>query len=106
MNDVQFMFFLLMFLSFFTLLWFLGIPENLTYIEPFDVAIVGADIIAITTACVVATGALCAPVIAGFSLFSIYYWLVVSSELAKIIIFTPLIIVFLFVLSRLARGNG
>lgn len=106
MNDNQFLFAFIMFLSFFTLLYALDIPVGYTFVEPFDIFIVASTIVAITTACVVTTGLLCAPAVVGFGVFDAYYFLAVSNELVKIIIFTPIIILFLFVIFKLARGTS
>jgi len=106
MNDNQFLYGFLMLLSFFALLYFLEIPINMLYIQPFDIFLVASSLFAITVGCVIVTGIPCALAVTTFGIIDAGYFMTVPDGAIKIMIFTPMIILFLFVLFKFAKGSN
>lgn len=102
--------------SFAVLLIVLGIPSAYQFVSGFDFLWFGGGIIAITTGCVVITGVPCAILEASYGVLTILGYMGLSSFLStgtsgtitiiKAIILTPISILLIYIISKLARGGG
>jgi hypothetical protein len=93
------------------LLAFLGFmgtitPPEYRVIEPFDFAWLTGGLVAVTGACVVATGLPCAVALAVYSLVSVIGYFVVAVSWIKTLIFIPMSVLLIYLVTRLARGGG
>ena len=99
--------FLLTFMVFLGFLGFLStLPGAPKIIEPFDFAWFVGGMIGVTGSCVVFSGVPCAAAIAIYGIVSMYQYIIVSQDWLKLLIFTPLIVVLIYLIMRLARGGG
>jgi hypothetical protein len=80
-------------------------PPALQFATPFDLVWFTGSIIGISGACVIATGLPCAVALAVFGLASIWQYLIVSVAWVKLLIFTPIMVGFIWEISRMARGH-
>jgi hypothetical protein len=70
-------------------------------ITPFDFTIFGGSVIAVSGACVVATGIPCAVALVGFGVLTFFTF---SNPLLWVI-FIPLSVVLVYIIAKLGRGN-
>jgi len=99
--------FLLTFMIFLAFLGFIStLPGAPRILEPFDFVWFVGGMLGVAGACAVATGVPCAGAIAIFGLVSIYKYVIVRVEWIKLLIFTPLLVVLIYIVLRLARGGG
>ena len=100
---------------FVTLLVALGMPSEYQLMTGFDFAWFTGGIVAVTAGCVVITGIPCAILEASFGILTIIqYGLgaffgvtpVDPAQLIKAIVLTPISILAIYIISRLARGSG
>lgn len=99
-----------------TLLVILGMPSDYQLVNGFDFAWFGGGVVAITTGCVVLTGIPCAVLEASYGALTIlgYFGLggflttgtVGTVAVIKALVMTPLSILLIYVISKLARGGG
>lgn len=92
-------------LSFCSALIYIGIPEDLQLLNDVDLTIFSTEIVTVAGTCVVATGIPCAAIMIFWSILNIYTFLVISSELAKLLIITPILLTVIYIISELARGK-
>jgi hypothetical protein len=95
-----------MFLTVFLALILLGMPEAYSFVNTFDLTLMSGEIIGVAGACVIATGLPCAGALAIFGLLNIVAFIVVADNIIKFVIFTPLTVVFIYLIAKLARGTG
>lgn len=98
--------FIFFFLSFFLVLSFLGMPEEYSPITTFDFALFGGEMLALTTACVVATGLPCAVVLVTTWLVNIIAYFFTETTIISILILTPISYIITYILYRLSKGGG
>ena len=94
--------FFIAFLSFMSLIS----PPEYRVIDTFDFVWFAGGLIGVASACVIATGIPCAGALAIFGIVSIWQYLIVNFEWLKLLIFFPLVIVIIYIVSRLGRGGG
>jgi len=94
--------FFLAILGFFTAI----LPPELQVIKPFDFVWFGGGIIAVAGACVIATGVPCAAALGIFGVASLLKYIVVSNSWLNLVIFMPITIIIVYIVSKLARGGG
>lgn len=104
-SELGFIIFISSFLSILTFLM-LSLPEAMRFINIFDFAIFGGNIILVAGTCVIATGLPCAVGLGVFAVINIIQYILVENFIIKLLIFTPLTIGIIYVMSRLARGGG
>lgn len=92
-------------LAFFSALIYLGLPEELWLLNDTDLTLFATEIITVAGTCVISTGLPCAGVMIFWGIANIYTFLIVNTELIKILIITPILITVLFVIAKLARGS-
>ena len=105
MGSMGFLTALTLILAFSTALIVLQMPEELQLLNSFDLTILGGEIIAITGACVIISGAPCAIAFSLITVGNILGLIVVNNELVKLLIFLPVTVLLTYVLSKLARGT-
>jgi hypothetical protein len=81
-------------------------PPDLKIISPFDFAWFTGGIISVAGACVIASGIPCAVALGVFGFISVWNYLIVSIEWVKLLIFTPLVVTLIYIISKLGRGGG
>jgi hypothetical protein len=81
-------------------------PSNLKFINAFDFYWFGGGTLGVAGACAVLTGLPCAAALAIFGVLSFLKYVVVSYEWLKVLFFMPMIIIIIYIESRLARGGG
>jgi hypothetical protein len=81
-------------------------PPDLKIISPFDFVWFSGGIIGVASACVIASGIPCAGALAIWGITTVWQYVIVSIEWVKLLIFTPLVVTLIFIISRLARGGG
>lgn len=93
---------------FFAFLGFINLmlPEPMRFMSMFDFGWMGGGIIGVSGACAIATGIPCAAALGIFGFGSFILYVVVSVEWLKIILFTPIVIVLMYIVSKLGRGGG
>jgi hypothetical protein len=100
--------FILFVSSFLAVLTFLSglLPSSLRFMNIFDFTWFGGGIIGVGSLCAVVSGIPCAVGLAVFGIASIYSYIVVQDAILKLLIFTPMIIGLIYVISRLGKGGG
>jgi len=107
MAEIKFLISLMSFYAFLLFLFqFTDIPDDMKFFSGWDFAWFGGGIIGVASACVVWSGVPCAAALAVFGLGTLWSYVVVSFEWLKILIFTPLLIGTVYVISKLGRGGG
>lgn len=93
--------------AFMALLAFLSpmMPPALQFATPFDIVWFSGSIIGISGACVIATGLPCAAALAIFGLVTVWQYLVVSVAWVKLLVFTPIMVGFIWAIANMARGT-
>jgi hypothetical protein len=81
-------------------------PPEFVILKPFDFIWFAGSFIGLTTVCVVATGIPCAGGIVVFGMVSLYQYFIVSVDMIKLLVFTPLLVVLIYIAMRLAKGGG
>jgi hypothetical protein len=104
-TELSFVIFVSSFLAVLTYLMSL-LPVTMQFINAFDFFFLGGGIIGVAGTCAIVTGLPCAGALIVFGLISVYQYVIVEDAILKLLIFTPLIIGLLYVVSRLARGGG
>ena len=92
-------------LAFFSALIYLGLPEDLQLLNSVDLTIFSTEIVTVAGTCVIATGLPCAGIMIFWSFVNFYTFLIVSNELVKILIITPILLGVIYVIAELARGK-
>lgn len=94
-------------MAFFGFLAFMNtiLPPEMQFVNTFDFIFFGGSIIAIAGACVVITGVTCAVALGAFGVLSFFNYIVVDVNWLKLIIFMPIVITMIYILSQLARGT-
>jgi hypothetical protein len=93
---------------FMSVLGFMSIylPVSMQVLSPFDFVWFGGGIVGVAGACAVATGLLCAPALVIFGVVSMFAYIVILVSWIKLLIFMPIVVVVVYLASRLARGGG
>ena len=94
------------FISFVALLLALGMPEEYAPINKLDLTIFGGSVIGVASACVVITGVPCAVALAVFGVITFFENVVFASTFLQTLIFIPVSIGIIYVMSKLGRGGG
>ena len=98
---------LLAFIAFLTFISNLpGTPSEYKIVEAFDFIWFTGGILGVAGACTVWTGIPCATALAAFAFLSIFNYLIITYDIVKLLIFTPLIATFIYIIARLGRGGG
>jgi hypothetical protein len=82
------------------------VPPELQFINIFDFTWFIGGLLAVTGACVLATGIPCAGAIVIFGATSIYTYVILYNSVVKLIIFLPIMVTLVYITMRLARGGG
>lgn len=69
----------------------------------FDAVFMAGAFIAVAGSCAIATGLVCASALAIFSFTGFF---IVQNTLVFLLVFTPILVTFSYVISRLAKGGG
>jgi len=96
---------IVIFLAFITFISQITPPEY-KIMNPFDFVWLTGGIVAVAGACVIWSGLPCAGALAVFTLGSVLNYLLLQSSVVKLLVFTPLSVLLIYVVSRLARGGG
>jgi hypothetical protein len=93
---------------FFAFLGFMSaiLPPPLRILSPFDFLWFGGGIIGVGAACGIVTGLGCTVALGIFGVVSLVAYLVVFVSWIKLLIFMPITIIIVYLISRLARGGG
>ncbi|MEM5816006.1 MAG: hypothetical protein QXL14_03085 [Candidatus Aenigmatarchaeota archaeon] len=110
MNDVKFILTISLMYAFLIYLFnFTDIPDQFKFLTSWDYIWFAGGFVAIASACVVApslTGAVGCPVVLGaYSLMTVFNYIVVQNDIIKLLFFVPMIITFIYIISKLARGT-
>ena len=105
MSDIKYIYAFAVMMAFASALILVGLPEELQLFGTFDLAFFGAELITITTACVVITGIPCAGVFAFWTVANLLTY-VITDQLLKLLIMTPIAVVIIFIIAKLARGSS
>jgi hypothetical protein len=82
-------------------------PPEYQIISPFSFATLGASLIGVAGACAIATGLPCAGALAVFGVFDMLaQYFTTTFDWVKLLIFTPISMLLLYLAIRLARGGG
>jgi hypothetical protein len=102
--------FILFFISILVILAFLmsqpDYPEDMKFINTFDWVWFSGGMVGIAGACVVTTGLPCAIALTIFGVVTVFKYVIVSFEWIKLLIFVPLIVTMIYIMSKLGRGGG
>lgn len=100
--------FILAFMVFLSFLGFMSLylPEELQFIEPFDFIWFSGGIIGIGGACVITSGVPCAIALAIFGIGTVWQYIIVSQEWLTLLLFTPLVVTLIYLMTKLGRGGG
>jgi hypothetical protein len=102
--------FILFFITIFIVLAFImaqpDLPQEMKFISVFDWAWFSGSIIGISGACVVVTGIPCAVAMAIFGVVTFFKYVIISFEWLKLLLFVPLIVTMIYIMSKLGRGGG
>ena len=97
----------------FAMLGILGMPSYYNIMNTFDFLWLGGGIVAVTTGCVVLTGIPCAILEASYGFATLLTYIgtgILASgsieNMIKGLIFTPISIGLIYIISKLARGGG
>jgi hypothetical protein len=103
--EVKVLMTILFFLSF---LGFMAVflPPEFQIMNAFDFLWFGGGIVGVAGACVVLTGLPCAVALVIFGAVSLFTYVIVLVSWIKLLIFTPVVIIVVYLVSRLARGGG
>lgn len=98
-------------LGFMVFLAFLGfivayLPEGMQFIDLFDFVWFGGGMIGISGACVIVSGVPCAIALAVFGILTIWQYVIVSVDWIALLVFTPLVVTLIYLMSKLGRGGG
>lgn len=105
MADIKYILAFSVMLAFASALVLAGGVENFIVFDLFDIGFFSGEIVAITGACVIATGIPCGVALAiGGTVTIIYY--VLTDQLLTLIFFTPIVVTIIYILMKLARGTG
>jgi len=96
---------IVVFLAFLTFISELAPPEY-KIMNPFDFIWLTGGIVGVAGSCVIWTGLPCAAALGVFTVGSILNYLFLQSSVIKLLVFTPLSVLLIYVVSRLARGGG
>lgn len=105
MTDIKYIFAFSVMFAFAGALALAGTPSIFLVMNTFDLAYFASEISTITTACVVITGVPCAGVFAFWTVANLLTY-VLSGEILTLIFFSPLFVVLIYILAKLARGNN
>jgi len=99
------------FLTLFAFLSFLSFfseiaPKEYRFITLIDMLWLIGSFIGVAGACAVATGLPCAGALAVFSFLNIFQYIVVTNDVIKTLLFTPIVILMMYYAIRIARGGG
>ena len=104
-TELSFIIFVSSFLAF--LGYFMGLlPAAMQFINTFDFIFFGGSIIGVAGTCAIVTGIPCGIALVVFGVISIFQYIIVQDAILKLLIFTPIVIGLIYVISRLARGGG
>lgn len=104
-NDLNYIFAFVIVMIFFSALILLGMPEEFQLFTPVDLVVFTSEVGSIAGFCVVATGLPCAGAIAVWVLVDLLAY-VITDQLIKLLISTPIMIMVIYILMKLARGTG
>lgn len=109
MSDVKFILVMCLFYAFLVFLFnFTDIPNEYKFLSAWDYIWFAGGMVSIAGACVVApslTGAIGCPVaLAIYTIATVFQYLIITNEVIKFLFFIPLIVTFIFIISKLARG--
>lgn len=101
-------------LSFYGVLILFGLPSQYQFINAFDGIWLSGGMIGVSLACTLATGftlpiigaITCATATGIWAIAGIWTYIVVNNDVIKLIIFTPLTLGLIYVISKLIRGGG
>jgi hypothetical protein len=98
----MFILFFMSILGFFSLF----LPPPLRVMSPFDFVWFGGGMLGVAGACAVATGVPCAIALGIFGVVSLITYVVILVSWIKLLIFMPIVVIVIYIASRLARGGG
>lgn len=81
-------------------------PEELKFISTFDYVWFTGSIVGIGGSCVIISGIPCAIALTVFGLVTVFKYIIISFEWIKLLLFVPLIVTMIYIMSKLGRGGG
>ena len=112
MSDINFIYAFAVVMAFSSLLILAGLPEELQIIDTFDMTWLSGGIIGIATACAIGAsvpvfgGLICGGAVTVWGILGIWEYVIVSDEYIKLIVFTPIVIGLIYIISsKIVRGN-
>jgi hypothetical protein len=81
-------------------------PTQFVVLNPISFGFMAAQIGIITAGCVVVTGLPCVAVLTATFILNLLFWIFSLQTLVQILVMTPLTVVILYILMRLAKGGG
>ena len=99
------------FITLFSFLAFLAFissiaPEEYRFVTLIDLGWLMGSFVAVAGACAVATGLPCAGALGVFSFISLFQYIVVTNDIVKTLLFTPIVMLIMYFAIRIARGGG
>ena len=87
-------------------LMMLIVPPEYRFMNIFDFAWLTGGILGVGGACAIATGIPCAAALAVFGIVGFFNYMVINVNWIKILIFTPIALIMIYLITRIARGGG
>ena len=81
-------------------------PPDFKIMNPFDFAWFTTGIIGVSSACVIFSGVPCAGALAVWGLLTVLQYLILTADWLKLLIFTPLSAIIIYIVAKLGRGGG
>lgn len=93
---------------FFAVLGFISAlaPPDFQVMSPFDFVWFTGGIIGVSSACVIMSGIPCAGALAIWGILTVWQYVIVNVSWLKLLIFTPIVAIIIYIVSKLARGGG
>jgi len=104
--ETRYILFTLFYLGFLAFIMSLDIPNEMKFIKPIDFVWFCSGIIVVAGSCTVMTGLACPVALGVFTVATFLNYLVMTMEWFKLLIFMPIVVTLIYVVSRLARGGG
>lgn len=105
MTDIKYIYAFAVMFAFAGALVIVDAPNIFLVLSDFDLGFFASEIVTIAGACVITTGIPCAIALIFWTVANITAY-VVTNNLIQLLFMSPIAVVIIFILSKLARGNG
>lgn len=100
-----------LFVTLFVFLGFLAFfsaiaPQDYRFVSLIDLGWLMVSFVGVAGSCAVATGLPCAGALAVFSFINLFQYIVVTNDIIKTLLFTPIVMAIMYLAIRIARGGG